>query len=110
MCTCLTFSDFKFKLTKGFSFGELAFGVDGYFASHDSVITNPNNMMFKVVNFNKVEDNRYGIFSQWQNQFDQTNVQLGVRFKRAEADAGEEGVEHTEVFSQLRQRLKAKLN
>lgn len=84
-------SDFKIKLTKDFDFGELAFGVDGYFASHDSVITNPNNMMFKVVNFNKVEDNRYGIFTQWQNQFDQTNVQLGVRFKRAEADAGEVG-------------------
>ena len=26
------------------------------------------------------------------------------------ADAGEEGVEHAEVFSQLRERLKAKLN
>jgi iron complex outermembrane receptor protein len=82
-------SDFKIKLTKDFDFGELAFGVDGYFASHDSIITNPNNMMFTVVNFNEVEDNRYGIFTQWQNQFDQTNVQLGVRFKRAEADAGE---------------------
>ena len=82
-------SDFKVKVTKDFDFGELAFGVDGYFASHDSVITNPNNMMFEVVNFNKVEDNRYGIFTQWQNQFDQTKVQLGVRLKRAEADAGE---------------------
>ena len=84
-------SDFKLKLTKSFSFGELAFGVDGYFATHDSVITNPNNMMFEVVNFNDVEDNRYGIFTQWQNQFDQTNVQLGVRLKRAEANAGEVG-------------------
>ena len=82
-------SDFKLELTQSFDFGELAFGIDGYFASHDSVITNPNNMMFKVVNFNSVEDNRYGIFTQWQNKFDQTNVQLGVRFKRAEANAGE---------------------
>lgn len=82
-------SDFKLELTQSFDFGELAFGIDGYFASHDSVITNPNNMMFKVVNFNSVEDNRYGIFTQWQNQFDQTNVQLGVRFKRAESNAGE---------------------
>lgn len=80
-------SDFKVKVTKDFDFGELAFGIDGYFASHDSVITNPNNMMFEVVNFNKVEDNRYGVFTQWQNQFDQTKVQLGVRLKRAEADA-----------------------
>lgn len=28
----------------------------------------------------------------------------------ATANAGEEGVEHTEVFNQLRQRLQAKLN
>ena len=82
-------SDFKLELTQGFDFGELAFGIDGYFASHDSVITNPNNMMFEVVNFNNVEDNRYGIFTQWQNQFNQTNVQLGVRYKRAESNAGE---------------------
>jgi len=82
-------SDFKVKFTQDFDFGELAFGVDGYFASHDSVITNPNNMMFTVVNFNAVEDNRYGIFTQWQNQFDHTNVQLGVRFKRAESNASE---------------------
>lgn len=84
-------SDFKLKIAKGFSFGELAFGVDGYFATHDSVITNPNNMMFEVVNFNNVEDNRYGIFTQWQNQFDQTNVQLGIRLKRAEANADDVG-------------------
>lgn len=84
-------SDFKLELTQTFDFGELTLGVDGYFASHDSVITNPNNMMFEVVNFNKVEDNRYGIFTQWQNKFDQTNVQLGIRFKRAESDADEVG-------------------
>ena len=33
-----------------------------------------------------------------------------IRKRLATADAGEEGVEHTEVFSQLRKRLKAKLN
>jgi iron complex outermembrane receptor protein len=82
-------SDFKFKLSKTFDFGDLAFGVDGYFASHDSVITNPNNMMFEVVNFNQVEDNRYGIFAQWLQEFEQTTVQLGVRLKRAESSAGE---------------------
>lgn len=82
-------SDFKLELSKEFDFGELTLGVDGYFASHDSVITNPNNMMFEVVNFNNVEDNRYGFFTQWQNQFGDTNVQLGVRFKRAESNAGE---------------------
>jgi iron complex outermembrane receptor protein len=80
-------SDFAVELGKTFSFGELAFGVDGYFAVHDSVITNENNAMFEVVNFNDVEDNRYGIFSEWQNKFEQTTVQLGVRLKRAQANA-----------------------
>ncbi len=82
-------TDFKMELNKAFGFGELVFGVDGYFATHDSVITNENNAMFEVVNFNDVEDNRYAIYSEWQNQFDQTSVQLGVRLKRAESNAGE---------------------
>lgn len=84
-------TDFKLTLEKAFDFGELALGVDGYFATHDSVITNPNNMMFEVVNFNNVEDNRYGIFAQWQQAFSNTKVQLGVRLKRATAEAGEVG-------------------
>jgi len=84
-------TDFKLTLDKTFDFGDLAFGVDGYFATHDSVITNPNSMMFEVVNFNNVEDNRYGIFAQWQQDFNNTKVQLGARLKRAEADADEVG-------------------
>ena len=49
-------TDFKFVLNREFSFGELSFGVDGYLATHDSVITNPTNAMFEVVNFNNVQD------------------------------------------------------
>lgn len=81
-------TDFKFMAERSFSFGDLSIGIDGYLASHDSVITNPNNGMFKVVNLNDVSDDRYGIFVQWQNKFDQTLVQLGVRAKRAQANAG----------------------
>ena len=86
-------TDFKFSISKDLSFGELTLGADGYFATHDSVITNPNSAMFEVVNFNQVEDNRYGIFTQWQNDFDHNDltstVQFGVRLKHAQADAGE---------------------
>ena len=82
-------TDFKFVISKSFSFGELSFGTDGYFATHDSVITNPNNPMFEVVNFNNVKDERIAIFTEWQNQFDQTTVQLGVRVKQAKANADE---------------------
>jgi iron complex outermembrane receptor protein len=84
-----TTTDFTFAINQAFDFGELTFGLDGYLAAHDSIITNPNNAMFEVVNFNNVEDNRYGFYGEWKNKFDQTNVQFGVRVKRAEANAGE---------------------
>jgi len=82
-------TNFKFAIGKAFSFGELEFGLDGYLAEHDSVITNPNNAMFEVVNFHDVEDNRFGLFAQWQQTFVNTKVQLGARLKRAESNAGE---------------------
>lgn len=80
--------DGKFTLNQSFDFGEVTIGVDGFQAVHDSVITNPNNAMFKVVNFNNVKDDRYGIFAQWQGNVDDTKVQLGVRIKHAKANAG----------------------
>jgi iron complex outermembrane receptor protein len=82
-------TNFKFTVGKAFSFGGLSFGLDGYLAEHDSVITNPNNAMFEVVNFNDVEDNRLGLFAQWQQTYSETEIQLGARLKRAESDAGE---------------------
>jgi iron complex outermembrane receptor protein len=42
-----------------------------------------------VVNFNDVEDNRFGLFAQWQQTFNETKAQLGARLKRAESNAGE---------------------
>jgi iron complex outermembrane receptor protein len=82
-------TDFKFVLNREFSFGELSFGLDGYMATHDSVITNPSDDMFEVVNFNNVKDDRIAIFTEWQNQFGQTNVQLGLRVKHAKSNADE---------------------
>ena len=81
-------SDFRFAVEHSFDFGDIKIGTDGFFPTHDSVITNPNNAMFKVVNFNDVKDDRYAVFVEWQNKFDQTNVQFGIRLKRAEANAG----------------------
>jgi len=82
-------TNYKFTVNKEFLFGDIELGLDGYFADHDSVITNPMNAMFEVVNFNEVKDNRFGLFAQWQETFNDTKVQLGVRLKRAESDAGE---------------------
>ncbi|WDE12510.1 TonB-dependent receptor [Thalassomonas haliotis] len=81
--------DFKFTLDRSFDFGEITLGLDGYLAEHDSVISNPENAMFALVNFNAVTDDRIGLFAQWQQKFKQTQVQLGMRVKRARSDAGE---------------------
>jgi iron complex outermembrane receptor protein len=82
-------TDFKFVLNREFSFGELSFGIDGYLAAHDSIITNPTNDMFEVVNFNNVTDDRVAFFTEWQNTYDQTTVQFGVRVKHAKSNADE---------------------
>ncbi len=80
-------TDFKFVLNREFSFGELSFGVDGYMATHDSVITNPSDAMFEVVNFNNVTDDRFALFTEWQNTYRQTTIQFGVRLKHAKSNA-----------------------
>ena len=79
--------DFKVTLEQSFDFGDIRVGADGYFAEHDSVITNPNNAMFEVVNFNAVKDDRYSVFAEWQQKYGDTIVQLGARLKTAKADA-----------------------
>ncbi|NMP33232.1 TonB-dependent receptor [Thalassotalea sp. M1531] len=81
--------DFKFTMSQAFAAGELTIGLDGYQADHDSVITNPNNMMFNVVNFNNVKDDRFGLFIEWQQDFSGWNLHSGIRAKQAKADAGE---------------------
>lgn len=66
---------------------DLVFGVDGYQSTHNAVITNPNNIMFNVVNFNGVEDTKISAFAEWQHSVDQHLIKLGGRIKRIEADA-----------------------
>lgn len=81
--------DYKFEMAREFDSGEVTLGVDGYSADHDSVITNPNNMMFEVVNFNDVKDDRIGFYVEWQQKLADWNVHSGVRLKHAKSDAGE---------------------
>ena len=80
--------DLKLSGQKTFGFGALTLGIDGYFAEHDSFITNPNNAMFFVNNFNDVKDDRYGIFAELVTELANSEISYGLRLKRAEADAG----------------------
>lgn len=81
--------DFKLSMDRTYQNGTLIIGLDGYQAVHSSLITNPNNMMFEVVNFNDVQDNRYGLFAQWHQSLSSWDVQAGARLKHSQSDAGD---------------------
>lgn len=78
-------SDYKLQLTVG----DWVYGLQGYLSEHDADISNPNNMMFSVVNFNQVEDDRHSAYVQWGQRTEEGSDTLGVRIKYNRADAGE---------------------
>jgi len=71
--------------------GTLTSGIDYSHKDQDSTITNPNNGMFEIVNFNDIEREITGIFSEWEGQFDDWNIYAGARHNRVAMDADEVG-------------------
>ncbi|MFY8350660.1 TonB-dependent receptor domain-containing protein [Pseudoalteromonas sp. SSM20] len=69
-------------------FDQWQFGLEGYVSEHGSLITNPNNAMFFVENFNHVEDNRHSLFAEWQAKANKLRHLVGARIKYNQADAG----------------------
>lgn len=72
---------------------ELRIGVDGIGAEHEAVITNPNNAVFRVDNFAGVSRDVLGAFAEWHRGAGRGDWEIGVRFNRVEADAGEVGAQ-----------------
>ncbi len=66
-------------------------GIDGRTATHDSVITNPNNAMFSIINFNDVSRDLVGAFAMLEHGGDSSIWELGVRYNDVQTDAGEVG-------------------
>ena len=77
--------DYKFLLSQG----DWLLGLEGYDAEHNSVITNPENMMFEITNFNEVKDQRNSVFAQWTPSNGAFSHTLGLRIKSNRADAKE---------------------
>jgi len=77
--------DYKFLLSQG----DWLFGLEGYDAEHNSVITNPENGMFNIQNFNNVEDQRNSLFVEWTPSSGNFSHTIGLRLKNNQADAGE---------------------
>jgi iron complex outermembrane receptor protein len=67
---------------------DLRIGIDGIMADHDSVISNPNMAMFQVNNFTDIQRDVLGAFAEWSLDFDSSNLELGLRYKQVETDAG----------------------
>ncbi len=83
--------DYKFELSREFTFADLTIGLDGYTAEHDSLISNPNNNAFFVANFNQVSDERIGLYIELKKQVNDLEIQFGARIKQAKLDAGDVG-------------------
>ena len=65
------------------------FGIDGIDARHESVITNPNNAMFRVDNFIDVERDLLGAFAEAQIDVANGELELGLRYNQVSTDAGD---------------------
>ena len=65
------------------------FGIDGIDASHESVITNPNNAMFRVDNFIDVERDLLGAFAEVQIDITNGELELGLRYNQVSTSAGD---------------------
>jgi iron complex outermembrane recepter protein len=79
----------KFPFAIGSSDGFLTVGTDGNETIHDSTITNPNNAMFEIKNFEDVERDSYGIFTEWEGNLGAWQIETGVRYTRVSMDSGE---------------------
>ncbi|WP_461481055.1 TonB-dependent receptor [Porticoccus sp.] len=67
--------------------GYLTLGTDGNQTVHTATISNPNNGMFEVANFNDAERDSYGIFSEWQGEIGEWHVETGARVNRVQMDS-----------------------
>ena len=71
--------------------GVMLVGVDGHLDGHDSVVVDPvNNPNFRVVNFNNVDRDVYGLFTEWTGPIaGGMELELGARYNRVNSDAGD---------------------
>ncbi|QIR16278.1 TonB-dependent receptor [Shewanella aestuarii] len=81
--------DSQFVLSKG----DWRVGYDGQFRQHNSVITSPDNPMFRVDNFNHVQDDKLSVFAQWQHELGLWQLTAGTRLKYYHVDSAK--VDHS---------------
>jgi iron complex outermembrane receptor protein len=80
-----------FALSAEHGFGDYTFkaGIDGRFAEHESMITNPNNEMFFIHNFNDVQRDVAGAFAALEHDSGTSTWEAGLRYVYVSSNAGE---------------------
>lgn len=76
--------DYKLMLSNN----AFKFGFEGVAADHSVMITNPNNAMFSIDNFNDIEDSRHSAFVEYHLEQRNISNTFGLRIKHNTADAG----------------------
>lgn len=66
---------------------DLRFGVDGRYARHDSLISNPNNAMFAVRNFNDIRRDVLSGFASIGRDDGRATWEFGLRYSDVRSDA-----------------------
>ena len=79
----------KLPLAIGSSDGFLTVGTDGNETIHEATITNPNNTMFEIKNFEEVERDSYGVFTEWEGNVGNWKIETGIRYTRVSMDSGD---------------------
>ncbi len=82
-------SQFYLASTLQKSESTFVFGVDGISASHESIITNPNNAMFRVDNFIDVERDLLGAFAEARIDALNGELEFGLRYNHVSTNAGD---------------------
>ncbi len=81
---------YKFTLAIPYLDGELLMGLDGDNIEHDALITDPFNGQFRINNFNDVNRDRYGFFTEWEGDVaDNWGLELGGRINWVRMQAGD---------------------
>ena len=70
--------------------GTFRFGVDGYRTANNATVTQPDNVGFLIRTFNNAENNRTGVFAEWEGKLSERDtLELGVRYDHVSTDADE---------------------
>jgi iron complex outermembrane receptor protein len=71
-----------------FAGGKLELGTDGHLAEHNADVFNPMDAAFRILNYNNIQRDVFGIFGEWQREFAMTwELQLGLRYTHVGMDA-----------------------